>query len=354
MLYVGLYLFVGRLGAGILVDYFDKVIFANYLLPFISHIVVSVPSQAVQSLLIGEFGIVSLGLRYSIAIILPVVSTFFLAFALLEDSGYLPRLAMLLNTVCRWFGLNGRSVIPLSLGFGCGTMAIMVTRTLETNRERLLATFLLSLAIPCSAQLGIILALLSRNITALMLWAGVIAISFFAAGFFANKLIPGRQSLFYMELPPIRPPRLGNVLLKAYTRMVWYMCEIIPVFICVSLILWLADRLNWIGKLDNSFQPILHLLGLPSELAAVFLLGFFRRDYGAAGLYDLSNSGALAEKQLLVAAVALTLFLPCVAQLIVMFKERGIVASLFMLMLIGMISFSVAWLINILVNPAWL
>jgi ferrous iron transport protein B len=355
VLYFGLYLFVGRLGAGVLVDYFDKVIFGTYLLPVLtSWVSTYIPFEALQTLLMGEFGIVALGLRYAIAIILPVVSTFFLAFALIEDSGYLPRLAMLLNGICRWFGLNGRAVIPLSLGFGCGTMAVMVTRTLETKRERLLATFLLSLAIPCSAQLGVILALLSWNLTALLLWIGVILLVFLIAGLMANRLLPGKQSMFYMELPPIRLPRPGNVIVKAYSRMVWYMKEIIPVFICVSGFLWLGDRMGWLQIIADKFQPVLALLGLPPVLAPIFLLGFFRRDYGAAGLYNLAISGVLTDKQLLVAAVALTLFLPCVAQLVVMVKERGPIISLLMVALIALISFFVAWLVYVLVNPAWL
>ena len=355
VLYFGLYVFVGRFGAGVLVEYFDKVIFGNYLLPILGKWVTAVfPTEAVQTLLMGEFGIFSLGLRYAIAIILPVVGTFFLAFSLLEDSGYLPRLAMLLNGVCRLFGLNGRAVIPLSLGFGCGTMAVMVTRTLESKRERLLATFLLSLAIPCSAQFGIILALLSRNIPSLLLWCLVLTTVFFTTGVLGNRVLPGIQSVFYMELPPIRLPRPKNVIVKAYSRMVWYMREIIPVFLCVSLVLWLAERQGWIKVIANRFEPILSLIGLPRELALTFLLGFFRRDYGAAGLYELTMSGVLSAKQLLVAAIALTLFLPCVAQLVVMVKERGVVASMLMLSLIAVLAFSISWLVNILVNPVWL
>jgi hypothetical protein len=123
-------------------------------------------------LLIGEYGVISLGLRYAIAIILPIVTTFFLAFALIEDSGYLPRLAMLIDRLFKLIGLSGRAVIPIVLGFGCDTMATLVTRTLETRRERLIATFLLALAIPCSAQLGVILGLLGGHSLAVGIWVG--------------------------------------------------------------------------------------------------------------------------------------------------------------------------------------
>lgn len=355
VIYIGLYLFVGQLGAGVLVDYVDRMIFGLHLLPVIEEwVTANIPGEALPTLLMGEYGIISLGLRYAVAIILPVVGTFFLAFALLEDSGYLPRLAMLLNAVCSWFGLNGRAVIPLSLGFGCGTMAVMVTRTLESKRERILATFLLSLAIPCSAQLGVMLTLLSRNSIALVLWSCIMISTFVFVGLIANILLPGSRSAFYMELPPIRMPRLKNVCIKAYSRMLWYMKEIIPVFICVSLFLWLIHRVGWLGMIADSLEPALALLGLPKNLAAVFLLGFFRRDYGAAGLYDLCSNGILGEKQLLVAAVGLTLFLPCIAQMVVMVKERGLVISVVMIALIALLSFSIAWLVHVLVNPAWL
>jgi ferrous iron transport protein B len=170
----------------------------------------------------------------------------------------------------------------------------------------------------------------------------------------ANRLLPGRQSLFYMELPPIRLPRPRNIIVKAYSRMVWYMKEIIPVFICVSSVLWLGERLGWLQLIAKRLQPVLSLIGLPSELAPVFLLGFFRRDYGAAGLYNAAKDGLLTEQQMLVAAVALTLFLPCVAQLVVMVKERGAMASLLIVALIALLAFSVAWLVHVLVNPAWL
>ncbi|MDU4959751.1 MAG: ferrous iron transport protein B [Sporomusaceae bacterium] len=354
VLYVGLYLFVGRFGAGVAVDYINTIIFGNYLLPVFNSWLQDIPFAPLQTLLGGEFGIVSLGLRYAVGIILPVVGSFFLAFALLEDSGYLPRLAMLLNTVCRLFGLNGRGIIPLALGFGCGTMAVMVTRTLETKRERFLATLLLALAIPCSAQLGVILALLSGNPMTLFIWLLTITGVFFSAGILANYLLPGRQSPFYLELPPIRLPRPGNVIVKAYSRVWWYMKEIIPVFICVSLILWLSDRLGYLQLLVASISPWLGLMGLPPELAPVFLLGFFRRDYGAAGLYNAAAAGLLNPKQLLVAAVALTLFLPCIAQMAVMIKERGWLTALLLLIFIALTAFCVAFVVSLTVQPAWL
>ena len=341
VLYLGLYLFVGQFGAGYLVDYIDDSIFSKSITPFIEQVVYShISEEWAQSLLIGQYGVFSLGFRYAFVIILPIVGTFFLVFAILEDCGYLPRLALLVDRLFKHFGLNGRAVIPLTLGLGCGTMAVMVTRTLESRRERILATFLLSLAIPCSAQLGLVLAILSHNSTAVIIWASYVLAVFAISGWLSAKIMPGSRSAFYMEIPPLRMPILSNIITKAYTRMAWYFIEILPVFIITSFILWLGDRTGILAQIITSTEPLMAMIGLPKETAQTFLLGFFRRDYGAAGLYDMCSTGLLNDRQLLIAAVTLTLFVPCVAQLVVTVKERGPATALLMVILIICIAFS--------------
>jgi len=351
VLYIGLYQIVGKFGAGFLVDYIDNNIFARYINPQIEHIVNQhIPWAWMQSLVIGEYGVFSLGFRYAVVIILPIVGTFFLVFALLEDCGYLPRLAMLVDRIFKYLGLNGRAVIPMTLGLGCGTMAVMVTRTLETRRERVLATFLLALTIPCSAQLGVILALLSHNNLALMLWTGYIVTIFIIVGWITAHILPGQRSSFYLEIPPLRLPLLSNIVTKAWMRMFWYFIEILPVFIVTSLIMWFADRSGALLFIVKLVEPVIRLLGLPTETAQAFLLGFFRRDYGAAGLYDMSSSGLLTDRQLLIAAVTLTLFIPCVAQLAVMVKERGLKLTLLMVFVISLLAFSAGYLMSLLLT----
>lgn len=347
ILYFGLYQIVGKFGAGFLVDYLDTYLFSEIITP-IAEVMVNqyIPWEWAQSMLVGEYGVFSLGIRYAVAIILPIVGTFFFVFAILEDCGYLPRLAMLVDKVFKYFGLNGRAVIPITLGLGCGTMAIMVTRTLETRRERLLATFLLSLTIPCSAQLGLVLALLSHNVAALLIWGIVMLLVFVVVGWLSATIMPGERSPFYLEIPPLRLPVLSNIITKAFTRMSWYFMEILPVFILTSLILWISDSIGLLSCMIQKIEPIMSLLGLPRETAQTFLLGFFRRDYGAAGLYDMCIRGLLTDQQLVVAAVTLTLFVPCVAQLAVMIKERGLFSALFMVMLIIGIALLTGGLLN--------
>ncbi|OGP92181.1 MAG: ferrous iron transport protein B [Deltaproteobacteria bacterium RBG_16_48_10] len=343
----GFYEFVGVFGAQISVDFLENRIFGEYINPSVTRVVSSIiPWKVIQGLFVHEYGIITLGIRYAIAIILPIVTTFFIAFSIIEDTGYLPRLAMLIDRLFKKIGLNGRAVIPIVLGFGCDTMATMVTRTLETKRERIIATFLLSLAIPCSAQVGVILALLAGNTKGLGIFVSVMTIIFLLVGYLMARLMPEQRPVFYMEVPPLRWPKLSNVFIKTYTRVEWYFKEILPMFILASILIW-------VGKITGIFDLIIDILsypvswiGLPKEAAGAFLFGFFRRDFGAAGLYDLKNAGVLSGIPLLVSVVTLALFMPCIAQFFMTVKERGIKMALAMSAFIFPFAFFVGGLVN--------
>jgi len=344
----GLYQLVGVFGAQTGVSFLENTIFGQYINPWVTRFVQAlVPWAVLQDLLIGTYGVITLGVRYAIAIILPIVTTFFLAFSIIEDSGYLPRLAMLIDRLFKVIGLSGRAVIPIVLGFGCDTMATLVTRTLETRRERLIATFLLALAIPCSAQLGVVLALLAGHPIALWVWAGVIAGNFLLIGYLSAKILPGEHPFFYMEVPPLRLPRPSNVLLKTYTRVHWYLKEVLPLFIIASMAIWLGRLTGLFDLIVQGLQPVVGWIGLPPQTAVAFLFGFFRRDYGAAGLYDLHQAGALSGVPLIVAAVTMTLFVPCIAQFTVTAKERGWKTALAMAVFIFPYAFFMGWLVNL-------
>lgn len=346
-LYFGLYEFVGVFGAGTLVDFLEGTLFEGYFAPWITGVVTAIiPWEIIRELFIGEYGIITLGLRYALGIILPIVTTFFLFFSVLEDSGYFPRLALLVDRLFKRIGLTGRAVIPMVLGFGCDTMATMVTRTLETVRERIIATVLLALAIPCSAQLGVILALLSKFPGALAVWSVCMILLFLLVGLLASRVVPGESPMFYMELPPMRLPQLSNVLTKTYSRMQWYLLEILPLFILASFLLWLGKITNFFQTLIGWMKPVMALIGLPQETAIAFIFGFFRRDYGAAGLYDLQTQGILDARQLTVAAVTLTLFVPCIAQFLVMQKERGTKVSVAIAVFVSVLAFSTGYILN--------
>jgi len=351
VLYYGLYKFVGTFGAGVLVNFLENKVFANHVNPFMIKLVNSIiPFKLLQDLLVGEYGVITLGLRYAVAIILPIVATFFFAFAIVEDTGYLPRLASLVDQLFKRIGLSGRAVIPLVLGFGCDTMATMVTRTLPTKRERIIATLLLALAIPCSAQMGVILALLGDKPLGLIIWLGVIILVFLVVGFLAAKIMPGELPTFYMEIPPLRLPQFSNILRKTWMRLKWYFLEVFPLFIFASVLVWLGQITGIFSILVKILEYPVRSIGLPDKAAIAFLFGFFRRDYGAAGLYDLKKVGLLSGNQLVVACITLTLFLPCIAQLLMNVKERGIRMGIAMSVFILFFSFSIGYLVNIILT----
>lgn len=349
--YFGLYQFVGVFGAGTLVDYLEGTIFEGYINPYIISLTTTyVPWDTIRDLIVGEYGVFTLGLRYAVAIILPIVGTFFLVFAVIEDTGYLPRMAMLIDRVFKKMGLSGRAVIPMTLGFGCGTMATMVTRTLETRREKVIATMLLALAIPCSAQLGVILGILAGSWQATLIWMLIVLGTLLFIGLLTARLMPGEKPIFYMELPPLRLPKLSNVLTKVYTRMEWYFIEILPLFIIASVVIWVGRETGIFQLVIRGLTPVVNGLGLPDEAAVAFLFGFFRRDYGAAGLLDLQQAGLLSPLALVVASVTLTLFVPCVAQFSIMLKERGMKTALGIAAFIFPFAFVVGYIVNLMLR----
>ncbi len=346
------YEFVGVFGAQVLVDYFENVLFGEYINPIATNLASRIPSELLQELLVGEFGIVTMALTYAIAIVLPIVGTFFIAFGIMEDSGYLPRLAVITNRVFKKIGLNGKAVLPMILGLGCDTMATLTARILETRKERIIVTLLLALGIPCSAQLGVILAMLSAlSPMATLLWASVVIGVILIVGYLASKLIPGEDSDFILEIPPMRVPMLSNIAVKTLARMEWYLREAVPLFILGTLVLFTLDKLQLLEVLRNIASPVVvNFLGLPEKATDSFVVGFLRRDYGAAGLYGMATQGLLTGNQILVSLVTITLFVPCIANFFIIIKERGIKTALAIVGFIFPFAFIVGGLLNLVLN----
>lgn len=180
----GMYWFVGVFGAGTLVGLLEEQLFGQIINPWLKTLIESVlPWPFVQQLLVGEYGLWTMGVTYALALLLPIVITFFITFGILEDSGYLPRLSVLTNNAFRVLGLNGQAVLPMVLGLGCVTMATMTTRILTSRRDRILVTLLLSLAVPCSAQLGVVMGLLAGiSFSATLIWLGVMLLILLTVG----------------------------------------------------------------------------------------------------------------------------------------------------------------------------
>jgi ferrous iron transport protein B len=320
-----MYYFVGVFGAGTAVDFLESTVFGEYFVPGITWIVDRLlPFAFVRDLLIGPYGAISMGLTYSVAIVLPVVTTFFMAFGFLEDSGYLPRLAVLADRMFRFMGLNGKAVLPMVLGLGCVTMATLTTRILSTRKERMLATLLLALAVPCAAQLGVVLGMLAWvSFAALLFLTGILLSQLLLVGWIADKIIPGARSDFMVELPPMRFPMWGNLVRKTWSRVRWFLREAVPLFVLGTIVLFILDRLAILPFIVRAAEPVVvGLLGLPAKAGEAFVMGFLRRDYGAAGLFDLARQGMMDNTQIMVSLVTMTLFVPCVANFFVMIKEH--------------------------------
>ena len=342
------YQFVGVFGAKTAVDFLENTVFYGYLVPWVEQLIrwavpwkglqefltgpAGVPFREHGGFLVGKYGVFSMGLSYGMAIVLPIVTTFFIAFSVLEDSGYLPRLAVMVNKIFKRMGLNGKAVLPMVLGLGCDTMATMTARIMETRKERVIVTLLLALGVPCSAQLAVILAMLAGVGPAAAAWfMGAVLAVLFLVGWLAAKVIPGRGSDFILELPPLRVPLAGNIAVKTLARIEWYLREALPLFVLGTLILWGLDRVHGLELLERAAAPVVvNLLHLPKEAATAFILGFLRRDYAAAGLFmhyepfiKAGTMTRLMEVEVVTALVTITLFIPCIANFFMIIKERG-------------------------------
>ncbi|MCX7705588.1 MAG: ferrous iron transport protein B [bacterium] len=340
-----MYLIVGRFGAGFLVDILEDKLFGKIVNPFFVKIF-SNAYPLIRDFFVGDYGIITMALSYGLGIVLPITAIFFLFFGFLEDCGYFPRLAFLADTILRSIGLTGKAILPLILGLGCGTMATLTTRILDTRKEKIITTALLAIAIPCSAQLGVVLGILGFiSQLALLIWLTSIFIVMIIIGGALNVLIPGDSS-FSMEIPPLRLPYMRNIGIKTGRRIIWYLKEALPLFILGTIILFLLDISGTLLYIISFLSPAVMAMGLPLEMSKVFIMGFLRRDYGAAGMFDLFKNGLLDPGQCVVGAVILTLFVPCIAQFFVMVKERGF----FMAMLIFISAIVIAFITGFLLS----
>ncbi|MDD3438434.1 MAG: ferrous iron transport protein B [Clostridiaceae bacterium] len=318
-----MYKIIGIFVAGTVVGFTEELIMEGMYKPFIISVLSPFISEGsfIGNMLIGEFGILTMVPVYIIGLLLPLIIGFYVLMAVLEDSGYLPRIAALADRMLISLGLNGKAIIPIILGFGCVTMATMTTRILGTKREKIIATVLLGLAIPCSAQLGVIMGLVSGlDVFYIITYITVITSIFVLAGTVLNKLMPGESSHLLIDLPTIRLPMPGNVVKKTFQKTVMFLKEAVPLFIYGALLISVLEQTGALSYIQQWMTPITEgLLKLPPETATAFIMGIIRRDFGAAGLTSI----AMTQQQLLVSLIVMTLFVPCIAAIMVIFKERG-------------------------------
>ena len=343
------FLFVGKLVAQDVVNFTEQELGKKLWEPWIRGFVISLLPESPwwNSILVGDFGVITMTTTYLFFLLLPLVTAFYITLSLMEDSGYLPRLATLVDRALSGLGLNGRAVIPLILGFGCVTSATVTTRLLGSEREKTIATAILQFAIPCSAQLAVIAALLAgAGFAPMVVYIVVILAVLILIGTVLNKLLPGESVPLLLDLPPMRLPRYGNVLRKTGIRTFHFMKEASGWFFVGALAVAVAQRFGILGFLERLLIPMTtRWLQLPPEAAIAFIMGVVRRDFGAAGLYHM----ALTPMQITVALITITLFVPCIASLMVMMKERGLKEGLIIWVGTWIAAFSIGGLVSHLV-----
>ncbi|MFO7172710.1 MAG: ferrous iron transporter B [Bacillota bacterium] len=314
---------VGEGVAGSLVGLLEEGLMQRYYEPLVRDLVGRLVGEEspLFRVLAGEFGVLTMTVTYVVGVILPLVAAFYLVLSILEDTGYLPRIATLLDRVMGAIGLNGKAIIPLILGLGCVTMAVITTRMLSSERERRLATYLLALAVPCSAQLGVVTLLLARaGVGSTLLYALVVLTVFVSAGLLLDALLPGEAPPLFLDLPPLRLPEPRNVLLKTWVRTRHFLTEATPLFALGALVLGVLEVTGILTAVQGWLAPLTEgWLGLPREAATAFVMGFVRRDFGAVGMSTMP----LTPAQTVTALATITLFVPCIASTLVLLKERG-------------------------------
>jgi len=319
-----LYQFIGVFVAQTLVGITEEMIMIETYQPFIINLVSNfiAPESLIGKILIGEFGVLTMTVTYILGLLLPLVAGFYFFLAILEDSGYMPRIAALVDRGLNYIGLNGRAIIPMLLGFGCVTMATVTTRLLGSKREKIIAIFLLGLAIPCSAQLGVIAGLIAPlGLDYFIIYVVTIFAVYAVTGTFLNKVLPGESTDLLIDLPPIRMPEIKNVLQKTYLKSKYFIFEAGPIFALGAVGITLMKEFRILDWIKEMVAPlVVGWLQLPKDATEAFIMGIIRRDFGAAGLSSL----ALTNDQTLVALIVLTLFVPCIAAMLVMIKEQGI------------------------------
>ena len=344
-----IYQFIGVFVAQTVVGITEELIFVEIYEPFMRSLVAN--SIGLENffgqLLAGEYGILTMAVTYIFGLLLPLVAGFYFLLSLLEDSGYLPRIAVLMDRLLQKIGLNGRAIIPMLLGFGCVTMATITTRLLGTKRERIIAIFLLGLAIPCSAQLGVIAGLIAQlDLFYILVYVLTIFAVYVLAGTFLNKVLPGESSDLLIDLPPIRLPDLKNVFNKTYQQTLAFVKEAGPIFVLGAALITVMQKTGLLELITRGAEPItVNWLGLPAETATAFVMGIIRRDFGAAGLTAI----ALSPAQVTISLITLTLFVPCIAAMMIMVKERNFKESVYIWFGSWITAFITGGLVNLLI-----
>ncbi|MBN1258552.1 ferrous iron transporter B [Candidatus Peregrinibacteria bacterium] len=295
---------------------------------------------------VQSMGLLTTGLFVPIGMVLPYVFAFYLALGFLEDSGYLPRLATLVDNVMHKFGMHGLAIIPMLLGLGCNVPGALATRILETRRQRFIAATLMAISIPCMAQIAMVFGLLGQyGAKGLGILFATLAAVWFILGFLLNKIMKGVTPETFMEIPPYRVPHVRILAKKLWMRIRKFLTEAIPfVFLGVFFvnILYATGVIEYVSNVTA--PVIVGVLGLPKEAVASLVIGFLRKDVAVGMLLPLG----LSMKQLVIASTVLTMYFPCIATFVVLFRELGAKDLAKSTLIMVLASFSVGGILNLI------
>lgn len=268
-----------------------------------------------------SFGLLTTGIFVPIGAVLPYVFGFYIMLSVLEDCGYLPRLAVLVDGLMHHLGIHGFAIIPMMLGLGCNVPGILSTRILETKRERFIAATLLSIAVPCAALQAMIVGLMGKDVVVgLTVAYGTLLVVWVVLGLLMAHLVRGESLEIFVEIPPYRRPYIRDLLKKIWVRIRWFIKEAVP-FVLLGVfivnILYILGIIQFVGKYT---APVISgTFGLPKEAIGALLVGFLRKDVAVGMLAPL----ALTLKQRIIASVVLTMYFPCVATFATLIRELG-------------------------------
>jgi ferrous iron transport protein B len=271
---------------------------------------------------VQSMGILTTGLFMPFGMVLPYIIAFYLALAILEDSGYLPRLATVTDNIFHKLGLHGHGIIPVLLGLGCNVPGVLSARTLETRKQRFIAATLVSVTVPCMAQSAMIFGVLGpHGARYILLVYGTLAAVFILLGLTLNKTAHGECPELFLDIPPYRWPSLSAVAKKTWMRVRWFVAEAVPFLFLGILAVSLLNASGAINYLACHMTTFMQAwFGLPGAAVPALLAGFLRKDLAVGMLIPL----ALNPAQLTIAVTVLTLYFPCVATFAVLLKELGV------------------------------
>ena len=269
-----------------------------------------------------SFGLLSTGLYVPLAMVLPYVFSFYLMLGLAEDFGYLPRLAVLIDTLMHRIGLHGQAIVPTILGLGCTVPGALASRILESRRERFIVLTLLAISVPCTAQTAMIVALLGRHgVRYLAIVYGTLAGLWLIIGYVLNRVMKGESAEILLEIPSYHVPPFHAVAKKLWIRMEAFLKDAVPFMLGGILVMNVLFTTGLIDVLSKVFSPLItRLMGLPETVVVALMMGFLRKDVAVGMLAPLG----LTPKQLVIASTVLAVYFPCIAAFVVLLKELGL------------------------------